>query len=169
MKILGTFILVTIMMTQSLSANAELIKYDLTNVMFTDGGTLTGFFTYNTDADSFGDFELTPIGGNGEYFENNLVFNTQTAHTESTSISNVTFKSNTKPNWIIFNWNTYTGTPNTTSLIDSKQVNYFVSGSNGERQISSGELTISSVPEPSTIALFALGFAGIGFARRRRA
>lgn len=48
--------------------------------------------------------------------------------------------------------------------------NHFVLGSGlGGDRVGMGELQFNAVPEPGTLALFGLGLAGLGFARRRRA
>ena len=42
-------------------------------------------------------------------------------------------------------------------------------GSSGQNVVGSGAEIIRPVPEPGTLAIFGLGLAGLGFARRRKA
>jgi hypothetical protein len=68
------------------SSQAALVTYDLTNVVFNDGGTATGSFTFNTTTDTYTSWSITTtattnlaangyLGLNGAYYSTNTLTN----------------------------------------------------------------------------------------------
>jgi hypothetical protein len=148
-------------------ASANVI-FTFSGVTFDDGGTLTGTFTTNDALDTLIDFDITTSGANGFHYTSGtsdgitstslpfiLVANTPPLFD---NIIQITFSGGLTP----------TGAPITIDPFDSFED---TTGS-GSRDITAGSVIVATtVPEPSTIALFGVGVLALAVllaVRRRR-
>lgn len=70
--------------TLSLSASAGFVQYNFSGAMFSDGGTLSGFFVQNTDDKAIAYFELYVSGGSmhaSQFFPSGYMSNITSADT----------------------------------------------------------------------------------------
>jgi PEP-CTERM motif len=149
-----------------MAANAVPVTYQFT---VSDGLNSSGFFTY--------DDSIIPLGG-GTLFQTGLLTDLAftwngVAYDETTANTGIlSFDSSGGLTFARFGTHCSGGTcsvlPDTPSW--SLTGGFFFSGGDGSVTTYEGLRMgrVSSVPEPGTLALFGLGLAGLGFARRRR-
>ena len=145
------------------------IVYTFSGVTFSDGGTLTGTFTTNDTFNTLLDFDITtsPAAGLG------FTYTPLTAGSSSTSLPPIIVLSSATPEEILqvtfAGGLTATGAPILIGTFDS----FEQAGPNARRDIVTGSAIVRpvSVPEPSTLALLALGVLGVltSLGRRRQA
>ena len=145
-------------------ATANVI-FTFSGVTFDGGGTLTGTFTTNDALTALVDFDITTSGANGFHYTPGT-----SDGTTSTSLPFV-LVANTPPlldNVIQITFDgglTVSGAPIKIGTFDSFEEE---TGS-ARRDITAGSVIVAtSVPEPSTIALFGLGVVGLAIYLRRR-
>jgi len=142
------------------------IVYTFSGVTFSDGGTLTGTFTTDNTFSTLVDFNITTSPGVGLGF----TYTTVTAGSGSTSLPAILVLSTASLSEILqvtFDGGlTATGAPIKIGTFDS----FEQAGPNARRDIVAGMATVAtnSVPEPSTLALLAIGALGVLTSVRRR-
>jgi len=167
------------------AAQAEVIRYTINNGTFADGGTYGGFFDFDTDTDTIGNFAVSVAGGNTTAFpEYTYVDENTTAGTAgSVLISGVW--------WTVYSFGDAFGpisreidiVPLGELGTDNLLMDLGVFSGNitetailsnfAFRNVATGGLTgeilpSGTVPVPAALALFGIGLAGMVAARSRR-
>ncbi|MBK1703613.1 PEP-CTERM sorting domain-containing protein [Halochromatium glycolicum] len=169
------------------AAQAELIRYTINNGTFADGGTYGGFFDFDTDTDTIGNFAVSVAGGNTTAFpEYTYVDENTTAGAAFSVLIDGDF-------WTGYTFgNAFGPILRATDIVPLGELGTDLSmdlgafpgniyewsrlnGSNlrdvAEGASLSGEILPSGtvpVPAPAALALFGIGLAGMVAARSRR-
>ena len=142
------------------------IVYTFSGVTFSDGGTLTGTFTTDDTFTTLLDFDITTSPGAGLGF----TYTPLTAGSPSTSLPAIVVLSTASLDEILqmtFDGGlTATGAPIKIGTFDS----FEQAGPDARRDIVAGSAIVAplTVPEPSTLALLAIGALGVLTSVRRR-
>ena len=157
-----------------MAANAIPVTWTLEDVIFNDGSTIAGSFVFDADTNIFSSIGVTSSNGNA-YFQVNPVSpgNAGFLGFLAGPAINLTAIFTAELAGLM------TNAGGTLDIIPG----FVFSGGNGfsfegfcalactavsvERDVASGRIT-TAVPEPGTLALFGLGFLGLGFSRRRK-
>ena len=153
--------------------NATPIKWTLGDVGFnrcdTDGTMATGYFVYDAGTNSISDYNIvTDFISTGGYcgdFGGTYSPSTATVGGAVSALELILVDDNGSN--LILQFNTLlTDAGGTVDLLAgvSKELN----SGQVEREIWTGFLTGTAVPEPGTLALFGIGLAGMGLARRKK-
>lgn len=151
-------LLAAVGMVLSLAANpaSANIDFTLSGATLSDGGTLTGTFTTNDAITALLDYDLTTAGGALTGFE----YTPATAPMNFSSLPSIIVVETTALDHILqvtFQGGlTATGAPILVGQFDSfEQVN------GQHREVTAGAAAVAAVPEPSTMALLAIGALGL--------
>jgi hypothetical protein len=158
------------------SASADIITWTFDDVTFEDGGTVSGFFDYDTVTSAAANFDIDTTAGtvlpafhyttsNSFFFAANLI-----------SPNSLTWLNNAQDRYINL---AFDGSLSTPGVVDLRLGD--LSGgadTNGSwecdncfdiRDVASGSVTSpAGVPEPAAWALMLVGFGGLGAVLRRR-
>ena len=144
--------------------HAVMLTWTLSNVTFNDGGTASGYFTYDADTNTFGALDIVTTNGSAlTGFE----YNAQWSASHD-GVNQYTFY----PVWnryIRFHTESaLSDAGGSIGLITGDYHSYECANCIPERGIVSGSLVATGVPEPATWGMILLGFAGIGVGIRAR-
>jgi hypothetical protein len=148
------------------------LTWTLNDIVFEDGGTATGSFVYDADANSYSNIDITTQGGDDSFYGGSYTqlfapysYSQNSGYVQTESLlcgvpqdlcgfgllfeSNLTNAGGTKA--IIFD----------NSISVEIRINSFQ-----DRDITSG--TVSAVPIPAAVWLFGSALAGLGWMRRKQ-
>ena len=164
-----------ILLLFTVSANASVVSWTLSNVILSDGQTVTGGFDYDADTDAFSNISITNSGNDSypstdyAYYHNGGIYNISV----SSTLSPTTGDTLLSLGWLSAGPLTNAGGTLALNpgLPFGECTNSDCSGValnlNGAR-VASG--SISSVPIPAAVWLFGSGLLGlVGIARRKKA
>jgi hypothetical protein len=184
-KILGW--LAVALLAVPMAAGAVTTTWTLSNAVFSDGTTATGWFTYDSNTSTAVDWSIVTQDGTksccdgfsgsggpsafaGYTYDlasslsyplqpNSLIFNALNGPSRYLNLGFVNALPSTGGSVALGTVWPFTGSTAASS--------YECDNCSYGRYLTSGTLT-TSVPEPGTLALLGLGFAGLGFSRRRK-
>lgn len=155
------------------TANAIPVQWNLNNIAFDDGTSVTGSYFYDADLNAWSDWDITVENGSLSAFTyTNL--NSQTNGANQSALGFL-YVDNAFSRYINFNFlGEMTNLGGTIDLELASGFTNFQTGSwecdncSTYRWITSGSVSSNSVPEPSIIMLLSLGLVGIGISRKKR-
>jgi len=145
-------------MVLSLAANpaSANIDFSLSGATLSDGGTLSGTFTTNDALNALLDYDFTTSGGTLTGFE----YTPATAPVNLSSLPSIIVVETAALDHIL-EITFQGGLTATGATILQGQFDSFEQVGTDHRQINAGEAVVAAVPEPSTIALLAIGALGL--------
>jgi len=151
-------LLAAVAMVLSLAANpaSANIDFSLSGATLSDGGTLSGTFTTNDALNALLDYDFTTSGGTLTGFE----YTPATAPVNLSSLPSIIVVETAALDHIL-EITFQGGLTATGATILQGQFDSFEQVGTDHRQINAGEAVVAAVPEPSTIALLAIGALGL--------
>jgi len=132
------------------------IDFSLSGATLSDGGTLSGTFTTNDALNALLDYDFTTSGGTLTGFE----YTPATAPVNLSSLPSIIVVETAALDHIL-EITFQGGLTATGATILQGQFDSFEQVGTDHRQINAGEAVVAAVPEPSTIALLAIGALGL--------
>ncbi len=186
MKIFKT-VLITIFLILSTGANAALVKWELANFQFDDGGTAYGSFLYNTNTYQLSDIDIYTTSGSklsGRHFiatagvwgstpDSGVLAFTDTASSNYIGAGyfriNANINFNPQPGDIVTQWLAVGKESFCVNSDCSSAANEITNPGESRDTISGHLVALSSVPLPATVWLFGSGLIGlVGVARHKK-
>lgn len=163
------------------SAQATPIKWTFADFSFADGGTAAGSFIYDADTNDYFSISITTSGGaltGATYNVDNNAFGFLSTANSMMALTGLPVNLNDRVFWMGFSTSlTNAGGPvdfsfaqETGCVLVSGGLCQGIVGTSPTRNFSTGRIvgTTISVPEPTTIAIFCVGLAGLIFIGYRR-
>ncbi len=158
-------------------ANADVIRWDLNNAVFDDGGSAAGFYTFDLAANTYEFWSITTTdglqaNGSGSLLSAFEYTNADSLLTNGSGGCTLSFVANSDPRSLCLNLQllsdgSYLIDPNSYER-DGSTLRFLISGTVVDLPVGGGD----AVPEPSAIFLLAAaigGLFGLRYYRTRRA